>query len=58
MVVEYWIASQAGRSWLRVMRPARRKLAADLPGDCELIAQGVSLPAGRLWRAQDFAVHV
>jgi uncharacterized membrane protein YhaH (DUF805 family) len=57
MLVEFWLAGWFGRAWLHVHSSLRPKLG-DLPGECGLVARGEQMPAGRLWRAQDFAVRV
>lgn len=57
MVVEFWLADWFGRAWLRLHSSLRPALG-DLPGECALVARGEQMPAGRLWRAQDFAARV
>ena len=57
MLVEYWLADRFGRVWLR-WHGSLRPVLGDLPGECARVARGEPLPAGRLWRAQDFAVRV
>jgi hypothetical protein len=57
VLVDYWVAARVGRWWQRVARPRLRGPIGYLSGECDLIARGASLPAGRLWRAQDFAAR-
>jgi len=56
-MLDYWLASRFGRAWLSLHKGLRPRLG-DLPSECALVARGEPLPAGRLWRAQDFAVRV
>lgn len=57
VLVDFGLAAWFGRAWLRLHGSLRPALG-DLPGECSLVARGEQLPAGRLWRAQDFAVRV
>ncbi len=57
MIVEYWLAGWLGRAWLG-LRKSLQLRSGELPGWCGAVARGESLPAGQLWRAQDFAVRV
>lgn len=56
-LIEFWLASWLGRAWLCLNGSLRSGLG-DLPGECALVARGEQMPAGRLWRVQDFAVRV
>jgi len=57
VMMEYWLADRFGRAWLR-FHGSLRPLLSDLPGECALVALGETMPAGRLWLAQDFAARV
>jgi hypothetical protein len=57
MLVEYWLAGYLGRAWLWLRR-GLRSATGQLPGLCAAVAQGERLPAGTLWRVQDFAMTV
>ena len=56
-MVDYWLAGHFGRAWLRLHQGLRPALG-EMPGECALVARGQPLAAGRLFRAQDFAVRV
>ena len=56
-MMEYWLADRFGRAWLRV-HGSLRPLIGDLPEECARVARGETMPAGRLWLAQDFAARV
>ena len=53
-MMEYWLADRFGRAWLRV-HGSLRPLLGDLPLERARVARGETMPAGRLWLAQDFA---
>ncbi|MBO0834792.1 MAG: hypothetical protein J2P28_04630 [Actinobacteria bacterium] len=57
VLIEFWLASWLGRVWLG-MHASLRSALGDQPGECALVARGEQMPAGRLWRVQDFAVRV
>jgi hypothetical protein len=54
MLVEYWLAGYIGRAWLWLRR-GLRSASGDLPGLCAAVARRESVPAGTLWKVQDFA---
>jgi len=56
VLVEFWLAGWFGRAWLR-LHSSLRPLLGDLPAACALVERGKPMPAGRLWRALDFAVR-
>ena len=56
-MVDYWLAGRFGRAWLGLHEGLRPALG-EMPGECALVARGQPLAAGRLFRAQDFAVRV
>ncbi len=56
-MVDYWLAGYFGRVWLG-LRKGLRPLLGEVTGLCPAVARGEPLPAGQLWRVQDFAVRV
>jgi len=57
VMVDYWLAAVFGKLWLRLHKGLRPSLA-EMPGECDLLARGGVLSAGRLYRAQGFAARV
>jgi hypothetical protein len=57
LLIEFWLADLFGRAWLRLNRSLKPMLG-EMPGECALLARRKQLPAGRLWRVQDFAARV
>ena len=56
-MIDYWLAGYFGQAWLW-LRKGLRPLLGDLTGLCQAVARAEPIPAGQLWRAQDFAVRV
>ena len=56
-MIDYWLAGYFGQAWLWPSK-GLRPLLGDLTGLCQAVARGEPLPAGQLWRAQDFAVRL
>jgi hypothetical protein len=56
-MIDYWLAGYFGQAWLWLSK-GLRPLLGDLTGLCQAVARGEPLPAGQLWRAQDFAVRL
>jgi hypothetical protein len=57
MLVEFYLAAQLGRIWLR-LHPALKQRLGDGPEVCLRAARDREISPAMLWRAQEFAVRV
>jgi len=57
MLVEFYLAAQLGRIWLR-LHPALKQRVGDGPDLCLRAAKDREINPALLWRAQEFAVRV
>jgi hypothetical protein len=57
VMIDYWLAGLLGQVWLRFRKNLRDRLG-DLPDLCRSVSRGQDLPAGQLWRVQNFAVAI
>lgn len=57
MLVEFYLAAQLGRIWLR-LHPALKQRQGDAPEVCLMAARDREISPAMLWRAQEFAVRV
>jgi hypothetical protein len=57
MLMDYRLAGWLGQAW-KWLRISSRAKNADMPGLCEAVARGETLPARQLCQVQDFAIDV
>ncbi len=57
MLVEFYLAAQLGRIWLRLHRSLKQRIG-DGPDLCLMAAKDREINPMMLWRAQEFAVRV
>jgi hypothetical protein len=57
MLVEFYLAAQLGRIWLR-LHPSLKQRIGDGPDLCLMAAKDREINPMMLWRAQEFAVRV